>query len=104
MINRSGSIPLHIPWDGFIFNKECTKELQPNSKSLKAVGYIWRPSWGISLVKFSRLSSMPRWKQNKNQPSHRDSADSGRRTKTVGSGEERQKQCCDETGKRKIYG
>ena len=46
-------------------------------------GYIWRPTLGIKVAKYSRLYSIPRSNKTKDQPSYRGSADSWRRTKSV---------------------
>jgi len=61
--------------------------LQPNAKSLRADDYIWCLSWGIKMVKYIRLSSIPGWKQNR-RPINHGNADAGPRTKTAGSGDE----------------
>jgi threonine dehydratase len=39
--------------------------------------------------------------ETKHQPSHCDSADAGRHTKTAACGDKSQKQCCDGTAERK---
>jgi len=87
-------IPPYFPWDGFMLTDECTMYCNRESGSL-----ILRPTWVFKAVNIITYPAF--WGGNKHQPSHRDSADAGRHTKTAACGDKWQKQCCDGTAERK---
>ena len=72
--------------DSFFFLIKNLRSIATEFEQLKAGLFHLPPIVGNQILKYSRLSSIPGWKQNKtkHQPSHRGSADAGRRTKTAG--------------------